>query len=144
MKMFQRIFYVASDFTVVKVSSVQSKNNILFSRNKRGIINVYDEDEIYYLLPDIFLPSWLIKLIFFIIIACDFFDLCDNKLSVYILQVPIVILKTKDMRNSTNIFLINLSVSCQLLLKIFTLIYKFIDCRPPSSFNLYANSTSRN
>lgn len=132
--MFQRIFICRESFK-------RGKNYILFSRNKRGIIN---EDEIYYLLPDIFLPSWLIKLIFFIIIACDFFDLCDNKLSVYILQVPIVILKTKDMRNSTNIFLINLSVSCQLLLKIFTLIYKFIDCRPPSSFNLYANSTSRN
>lgn len=36
------------------------------------------------------------------------------------LQVPIVILKTKDMRNSTNIFLINLSVADLLVLLICT------------------------
>lgn len=35
-------------------------------------------------------------------------------------QVPIVILKTKDMRNSTNIFLINLSVADLLVLLICT------------------------
>lgn len=35
-------------------------------------------------------------------------------------QVPIVILKTKDMRNSTNIFLINLSVADILVLMVCT------------------------
>lgn len=35
-------------------------------------------------------------------------------------QVPIVILKTKDMRNSTNIFLINLSVADLLVLLVCT------------------------
>lgn len=36
------------------------------------------------------------------------------------LQVPIVIMKTKDMRNSTNIFLINLSIADLLVLLVCT------------------------
>lgn len=36
------------------------------------------------------------------------------------LQVPIVILKTKDMRNSTNIFLTNLSIADLLVLLVCT------------------------
>jgi 7 transmembrane receptor (rhodopsin family) len=38
----------------------------------------------------------------------------------YTIQVPIVILKAKDMRNSTNIFLINLSMADLLVLLVCT------------------------
>lgn len=43
----------------------------------------------------------------------------DNPLS-FNHQVPIVILKTKDMRNSTNIFLTNLSIADLLVLLVCT------------------------
>jgi len=38
----------------------------------------------------------------------------------FLLQVPIVIVKTKDMRNSTNIFLTNLSIADLLVLLVCT------------------------
>lgn len=43
-----------------------------------------------------------------------------NKFLPFLSQVPIVILKTKDMRNSTNIFLTNLSIADLLVLLVCT------------------------